>query len=193
MNQTCSVADIGMRFRLLRLSMTSIYALGAHRTPWSILRDTMHHRTHAREGGNAPSAKSCSDMNTIAKVADMSSAIEKLTTSPASKVARVAALRDALLPKLISGELRVEDAEQFIGGRLSNARRAAVHAFVMHGARARDGGRAAHIEEQVKGIERAVVENPGLAFDLAKTVVESACRTILAERKIVVQRRRRPA
>lgn len=41
-----------------------------------------------------------------------------------------------------------------------------------------------HIEEQIKGIERAVIENPGLAFDLAKTVVESACRTILVERKI---------
>lgn len=27
----------------------------------------------------------------------------------------LAALRDALLPKLISGELRIEDAEKFIG------------------------------------------------------------------------------
>ncbi len=45
-------------------------------------------------------------------------------------------------------------------------------------------GGLSHIEEQVKGIERAVVENPGLAFDLAKTVVESACRTILTDRKI---------
>lgn len=56
--------------------------------------------------------------------------------------------------------------------------------FVMHGARAAMAGGLSHIEEQVKGIERAVVENPGLAFDLAKTVVESACRTILTERKI---------
>jgi hypothetical protein len=46
-------------------------------------------------------------------------------------------------------------------------------------------GGLSHIEEQVRGIERAVVENPGLAFDLTKTVVESACRTILTERKIV--------
>lgn len=57
--------------------------------------------------------------------------------------------------------------------------------FVMYGARAAMAGGLSHIEEQVKGIEQAVVENPGLAFDLAKTVVESACRTILTERKIV--------
>lgn len=56
--------------------------------------------------------------------------------------------------------------------------------FVMHGARAAMAGGLSHIEEQVKGIERAVVENPGLAFDLAKTVVESTCRTILTDRKI---------
>lgn len=56
--------------------------------------------------------------------------------------------------------------------------------FVMHGARDAMSGGLTHIEEQVKGIERAVVENPGLAFDLAKTVVESACRTILSDRKI---------
>jgi hypothetical protein len=29
---------------------------------------------------------------------------------------RLAALRDALLPKLISGELRVEDPARFVGG-----------------------------------------------------------------------------
>lgn len=56
--------------------------------------------------------------------------------------------------------------------------------FVMHGARAAMAGGLTHIEEQIKGIERAVIENPGLAFDLAKTVVESACRTILVERKV---------
>jgi hypothetical protein len=57
--------------------------------------------------------------------------------------------------------------------------------FTMHGARTAMAGGWSHIEEQVKGIERAVGENPGLAFDLAKTVVESACRTILVERRIV--------
>jgi hypothetical protein len=56
--------------------------------------------------------------------------------------------------------------------------------FVMYGARASMAAGLSHIEVQVKGIERAVVENPGLAFDLAKTLVESACRTILTERKI---------
>src|SRR5437867_10201165 len=56
--------------------------------------------------------------------------------------------------------------------------------FVMHGARAAIAGGMQHIEEQVKGIERAVDENPGLAFDLAKTLIESACRTILTERNI---------
>ena len=56
--------------------------------------------------------------------------------------------------------------------------------FAMYSARAAMTGGLSHIEEQVNAIERAVVENPGLAFDLAKTVVESACKTILSERKI---------
>jgi hypothetical protein len=56
--------------------------------------------------------------------------------------------------------------------------------FVMNGARAAIAGGMQHIEEHVKGIERAVSENPGLAFDLAKTLIESACRTILTERRI---------
>ena len=56
--------------------------------------------------------------------------------------------------------------------------------FVMHGARAAIAGGMLHIEEQVKSIERAVDENPGLTFDLAKTLIESACRTILRERNI---------
>jgi hypothetical protein len=56
-------------------------------------------------------------------------------------------------------------------------------AFVMRGARAAIAQGLAHVEEQVTALERAVVENPGLAFDLAKTLVESACRTILTERQ----------
>jgi hypothetical protein len=56
--------------------------------------------------------------------------------------------------------------------------------FVMHGARTAIADGLIHIEEQVKGIELAVADNPGLAFDLAKTVIESACRTILTERNI---------
>jgi Abortive infection C-terminus len=56
--------------------------------------------------------------------------------------------------------------------------------FAMHGARAAIEGGLSHIEDQIKSIEQAVVENPGLAFDLAKTVVESACKTILNERNV---------
>lgn len=56
--------------------------------------------------------------------------------------------------------------------------------FAMHGARSAMSGGPSHIEKQVTAVERAVNENPGLAFDLAKTVVESACRTILSERKV---------
>jgi hypothetical protein len=56
--------------------------------------------------------------------------------------------------------------------------------FTMHGARVAMAEGLLHIEEQIKGIERAVVENPGLAFDLAKTLIESACRTILSERRV---------
>ena len=42
-----------------------------------------------------------------------------------------------------------------------------------------------HIEAQVDAIEDAKYQvNPGLAFDLAKTLVESACRTILTERGV---------
>ena len=56
--------------------------------------------------------------------------------------------------------------------------------FVMHGAKAAIGAGLTHIEEQVKGIELAVNENPGLAFDLAKTLIESVCRTVLTDRGI---------
>ena len=64
--------------------------------------------------------------------------------------------------------------------------------FVMHGARAAIDGGLAHIETQVAAIEDAVIRNPGLAFDLAKTLVESVCRTILGERAIAYRRGSRP-
>lgn len=41
-----------------------------------------------------------------------------------------------------------------------------------------------HIERQVSALEQAVFENPGLAFDLARTLVESVCRSVLTERSI---------
>ncbi len=40
--------------------------------------------------------------------------------------------------------------------------------FVMHGARGAIAGGLSHIEEQVKGIERAVVENQGLPSTLPR-------------------------
>lgn len=57
-------------------------------------------------------------------------------------------------------------------------------AFIMHGARDAMAAGLTHVEEQVKGIEQAVVENPGLAFDLAKTLIESTCRAILDQRSV---------
>lgn len=55
-------------------------------------------------------------------------------------------------------------------------------AFVMHGARAAIAGGLVHIEEQVKALELAVAQNAGLAFDLAKTLVESACKSVINDR-----------
>lgn len=54
--------------------------------------------------------------------------------------------------------------------------------FAMRGARKAVSQGLQHIEAQVVAIEEAVASNPGLAFDLAKTLVESVCRTILTER-----------
>lgn len=56
--------------------------------------------------------------------------------------------------------------------------------FVMHGARDAVACGLVHIEQQVLALELAVAENPGLAFDLAKTLVESVCRAVLAERSV---------
>lgn len=56
--------------------------------------------------------------------------------------------------------------------------------FVMHGARTAVAGGMGHIEKQVYAIESAVADNPGLAFDLAKTLIESVCRRVLADRTI---------
>lgn len=56
--------------------------------------------------------------------------------------------------------------------------------FVMHGARAAFDGGLTHIERHIIAIEKAVYDEPHLAFDLAKNMIESACRTILTDRKI---------
>ncbi len=57
-------------------------------------------------------------------------------------------------------------------------------AFTMYGAREAMATGLPHIEEQIKSVEQAVAENTGLAFDLSKTLIESACKTILTERGI---------
>lgn len=54
--------------------------------------------------------------------------------------------------------------------------------FVMAGAREVLATDAVYFEQQVIAIEKAVGENPGLSFDLAKTLIESACKTILKDR-----------
>jgi hypothetical protein len=59
-----------------------------------------------------------------------------------------------------------------------------VSSFVMHGARDAVSGGLVHVEQQVQALELAVAQNPGLAFDLAKTLVESVCRAVLEERSI---------
>ena len=60
----------------------------------------------------------------------------------------------------------------------------AVPPFVMYGARDAIAAGLIHVEQQVGSIEQAVNDNPGLAFDLAKTLVESVCRTVLSERSV---------
>lgn len=57
-------------------------------------------------------------------------------------------------------------------------------AFKMYGAREAIAGGFLHIEHQVNAIEDAIINNPCLAFDLARTLIESVCRTILKERSI---------
>lgn len=54
--------------------------------------------------------------------------------------------------------------------------------FVMVGAREVVAEGMSHIERQVVAIEEAVSNNPGLAFDLSKTVIESICKSILKDR-----------
>lgn len=53
--------------------------------------------------------------------------------------------------------------------------------FILHGARKclELSPKAAFLERQITALEAAVNQNPELAFDLAKTLVETACKTIL--------------
>lgn len=56
--------------------------------------------------------------------------------------------------------------------------------FVMHGAREVLvlAGPASHLEQQLNAIETAVHGAPNLAADLARTLVETVCKTILNDR-----------
>ena len=56
--------------------------------------------------------------------------------------------------------------------------------FVMQGARDAQSKGFAYMNEQIKAVEQAVYENPALAFDLSRTLIESACRAILTDRSI---------
>lgn len=58
--------------------------------------------------------------------------------------------------------------------------------FAMTGTREVVDGSATHLLRQISALESAVLDNPGLAFDLAKSLVESVCKTILADRGIEV-------
>ena len=55
--------------------------------------------------------------------------------------------------------------------------------FVMVGIRAAvlDGPTAEAIEQQIHAIENALLSVPDFAFDLSKTLVESVCKTVLAD------------
>jgi hypothetical protein len=53
--------------------------------------------------------------------------------------------------------------------------------FQMQGARDAVAGGLEHIERYVVALEDSIADNPGLAFDLAKVLVESLCRTILTD------------
>ena len=56
--------------------------------------------------------------------------------------------------------------------------------FAMPGAREAMSRGLYHISPQVEAIERAVQNQPALAFDLARTLVESTLRAILSERGV---------
>lgn len=62
------------------------------------------------------------------------------------------------------------------------AKPAAAEAFVMYGARAISVAGATFIEQQIVAIERAIPDNPGLAIDISKAIIESTCKTILKDR-----------
>ena len=53
--------------------------------------------------------------------------------------------------------------------------------FQMQGARTAIASGLVHISRQVTALEEAIHSEPGLAFDLAKVLVESVCKTLLTD------------
>ena len=56
--------------------------------------------------------------------------------------------------------------------------------FVMRSSRSVASRGLIHIGRQIEELEKAVVENPGLAFDLSKNLIEGVCKRILQDRAV---------
>ncbi|MDI9528339.1 MAG: abortive infection family protein [Candidatus Cloacimonadota bacterium] len=57
-----------------------------------------------------------------------------------------------------------------------------IETFSLHGVREVIPSGAVHLERTVNALERSLTENHGLAFDLSKSLIESACKTIIKDR-----------
>jgi len=57
-----------------------------------------------------------------------------------------------------------------------------IETFSLHGVREVIPSGAVHLERTVNALERALTEDIGLAFDLSKSLIESACKTIIKDR-----------
>ena len=88
------------------------------------------------------------------------------------------ALRDTLLPKLINGELKSKGIREIYREDPVMPDSPTQFTFVMRGAGAAISGGMSHFEEQVKGIEYAVANNPPLAFRSRKNNYRKHCKTI---------------
>jgi len=57
-----------------------------------------------------------------------------------------------------------------------------IETFSLHGVREVMPSEAVHLERIVSALEQALIENHGLAFDLSKSLIETACKTIIKDR-----------
>src|SRR5262245_55520681 len=64
-----------------------------------------------------------------------------------------------------------------------------LEAFSMHGCREAMAAGLTHVGRYVAAIERAVAEEPDLTFDLARSLVEGTCRSILTDRGVAFEKR----